>query len=348
MKVLFVDGSGGWSAEQDQLRMLMHVLSKEDVQILCICPENAPLALRLQREQLAVKTVRWPEGGGLGLKLELRRIARGYDVVHARGDRALRALRLVTVPIVASRLAALPIDVRVWRRPQRMLVATDTVRALLVAAGLDETRVRVIRPGVDVDELDRLQRPSPGLRDRINVPADAFLVGAAAPLIDEERQTLIPRTAARLRDVQFVIIGEGPARHAIEASITAHGVGLTVHLPGALPEPRRFLRELDVFMSAAANDPAGTSLLVPLAAGVPVIAADDAAASELLAPVHVATGATLFPPGDPDAAAALVGRLRGDAALRERIANEGRRRGREFTIARTAALTLAVYRELAS
>lgn len=348
MKVLYLDGAREWSAEQDQLRLLMRELRKAGVETLCACPDNAPLANRLLRESLPVRGLKWPEGGGLGLRLEVRRLARDFDLIHARGEAALRATRFAGVPVVATRLSPQPVNVGVWKRAARLIVATDTVRALLVAAGLDETRVRVIRPGVDVEELDRMERPDPGLRARIGVPQEAFLVGAAAPLIESEQQTLIPRIAARLRDVHFVIIGEGPARKAIEAAITAHGVGPTLHLPGTLPEPRRFLHELDVFISAAAADPAGTSLLVPMAAGVPTVAADDAAAAELLAPIHVATGVALFPPGDADAAARLIARLRGDAALRVRLATEGQRRGREFTIARTMAQTLEVYRELAS
>jgi len=86
-------------------------------------------------------------------------------------------------------------------------------------------------------------------------------------------------------------------------------------------------------------------VLDAMAAGVPVVAADAAGPAEVLGPVHRRTGATLFPPGDAEALAALVERVRADPTLRRAMVEAQAERIRDFTAAAMAAGVLAVYRE---
>jgi len=141
-------------------------------------------------------------------------------------------------------------------------------------------------------------------------------------------------------------VGEGPQRAVIQNAITAHGVGAHVQLPGNIADARRSLREFDVFVFTSQGEALGTSILDAMAAGVPVVAADDAGPAEILRPVHARTGANLYPPGDPDALAALVRRVRDEPTLAPLMASLQRERIVDYHIAKTAEGTLGVYREV--
>jgi alpha-1,3-rhamnosyl/mannosyltransferase len=79
-----------------------------------------------------------------------------------------------------------------------------------------------------------------------------------------------------------------------------------------------------------------------MALGTPAVVADAASLSEV-----VQDGALMFVPGDAAALAARLVALLDDAGLRERMVAAGLERASELTWARTAAATLAVYKQAA-
>jgi len=79
-----------------------------------------------------------------------------------------------------------------------------------------------------------------------------------------------------------------------------------------------------------------------MASGVPVVGSD---CGEI--PHVIGDAGLVFPEGDADALCAALSRLRADAALRERLAEQGRARVlADFTQAQVAAKTYGVYREM--
>jgi glycosyltransferase involved in cell wall biosynthesis len=84
----------------------------------------------------------------------------------------------------------------------------------------------------------------------------------------------------------------------------------------------------------------GLPPLEAMALGVPVVCADAASLPEV-----VGDAALLFPAGDAAALAAALSRVLDDPALHERLSQAGRERAAQFTWERTAAATVAVYRE---
>jgi len=215
-----------------------------------------------------------------------------------------------------------------------------------VAAGVDAFRIQVIHSGIDARETRGLPPMVPPLRDRIGFPPDRFLAGAIGSLHAFRSQRLVPQAAARARDIAWVVVGDGPERGRIEAAIAAHGVEENVRLIGASGDARTALRELDVLVAPAVGEALGTGILEAMVLDIPVVAADDGGAAEILQPVHRETGVSLFPPGDPAALAAAVVRLAGDAELRASLVSSQRKRAAAFSIGQTVHSTLALYREL--
>ena len=350
MRVLHVDGGRDWGGGQNQVRLLVRALQERGVEQLCLCPAGSELDVRLRAESLPVEPIRWTSGNDPRAIRHIFRSAAGCDLIHAHDAHGVQASILPAWlrrrPLVASRRTLFRTRPVKWNRARRVIAVSEAVAERLRASGVHPERIRVIPSAIDADEVVGLPPASPTLRERLMLPATAFLVGNVGALIELKRQALIPRIAARLRDVYWVIIGEGPARGAIDAAIVAHGVTQTVRMPGRLPDARRYIQELDAFVFPSVDEALGTSVLDAMARGVPVVAAQSAGPAEVLAPVHAETGVGLFPPDDADVAAAHIARIRAEPELRRRIVELQLARIQDFRIEALTDAVQAVYAEV--
>jgi glycosyltransferase involved in cell wall biosynthesis len=233
-----------------------------------------------------------------------------------------------------------------WNLAARVIAISDAVCRNLLDSGVREERIRKVHSGVDLHELATLEPASPTLRERIGIDRETFLAGTVGTLLGFKHQTMIAQAAVHSDGVAWVIVGEGPQRGTIERAIEENGVAGRVRLSGALPDARRYLEELDVFVFTSRGEALGTSILDAMARGVPVVAADDAGPAEVLRPVHERTGASLFPADDPGALASAVRRVRDEPALRQSMIAWQRERIQDFRIESTVDDTIAVYNEL--
>jgi glycosyltransferase involved in cell wall biosynthesis len=287
---------------------------------------------------------KWNAGGRAALRLAaaearlLRRPAGDFDVVvvgypgHADLPAARRAARgrpVVFNPLVS--LADTLVDDRGrFRRgslPARALAAVDrsALRAadLVIAdteanaedlarrGGLPPKQVAVCFVGAE----ERLFRPGWEPRE----PFTALFVGKLIPLHGVE--TVL--AAARLTpEIHFRVVGSGQ----LEGLLAARPPNVEwvpwvdyERLPGELHSAGC---ALGIFGSSGkARRVIPNKAFQALACGVPLVTADTDGARELLTDGE---SALLVPPRDPEALAAAVRRLAGDAALGKGIATEGR------------------------
>lgn len=351
MKVLHVDSGQDGGLHHAQLLLLMQQLAANGVEQTCVCAAGSPLARRLSQAKLPAEPVGW--GGGLALAVRRRvlRHARTTDLIHCHDEPALEAsafgARMRRRPLIATRGRLESPHSNAWARVTRAVALSAAAREGLVAAGVPADRTVVVYPGFNLDEVRSLPPASPRFRERLAIEEDRFVVGTIGPMTEAENQRLIPRAAAYERRIMWVIVGDGPERQRIQSAIAAHGVMANVRIAGSPSDARPYLREFDLFVLAAEADPFAARLLDAMALDVPVIAPDSASPAEILRPVHAQTGASLYPPGDAPALAALVRRVQGDHALRDRMVAAQRARVEDFRIQRMAEATLALYRELA-
>lgn len=355
-RVLHLDAGRAWAGGQNQVRLLMRELAERDVPQLCLCPRGSPLEERLRRDGLPVRGIAWRGGSdpraALTIGRTIGRAAGAYNVVHCHDAHALQVAlipaKLLRVPIIAARRVHFATSARKWNRADRVIGISETVRDVLLQSGIDADRIRLIPSGVDPAELAALSRFEPGIRTRLGIGPTDFLAGNIGHLHAYKGQEVIPAAAAHSAAVRWVIVGEGPRRELLEGLIREHGVEERVHLTGLLPDARRILAELDLFVFSSIDEPLGTSLLDAMACGIPVVGADAAGSREILAPVHAATGTSLYPPGDSAALAALVARIQGGRELRATMVAAQAARLTDFLATRTAELTLRTYGEVAS
>jgi glycosyltransferase involved in cell wall biosynthesis len=207
-------------------------------------------------------------------------------------------------------------------------------------------RVRVVPPGVDrsfapaaADEVERVRQ-----RHRLGAPYVLY-VGTLEPRKNLVRLVeAFARLARAGRPEDLVLAGRpGWGLEPLEEAIRGSGVAHRVHRLGYVDRPdlAPLLTGAEVLAYPSLEEGFGFPPLEAMACGTPVVAADGSSLAE-----NLAGAAELVPPEDVDALAAALDRLLTDPEVRERRRRQGLERAARFTWERTAAETVACYRDL--
>jgi glycosyltransferase involved in cell wall biosynthesis len=226
------------------------------------------------------------------------------------------------------------------RRARRLIAVSEHTRDTLVRAlhvALDSVAVTY-----EAADPPGAVEPDTGVLARHGLDAPFLLyVGAAYPYKNLAR--LIEAFARVGSDRRLVLAGDHEDfGAALRAQAEAAGLGNRVVFPGPVSEG-----ELAALYGAALgyvfvslSEGFGLPGLEAMAAGVPVVAARAGSLPEVYG-----DAARYCDPRDVESIAAALTDLVGGDELRARLAALGRRRAGEFSWARTAEQTLAVYRE---
>ena len=196
----------------------------------------------------------------------------------------------------------------------------------------------VIPPGIDMSRFAPADKST--ARQRLGLAPDALLIGTTGRLVPVKGQAVLIDAFARLkattgaiggRDVQLVVIGDGPERAALEARARDLGVATATHFLGLRADVPDILPALDVFCLPSFNEGLPRSILEAQAAGVPVVSSDVGGCKHAVCP----TTGLLVPPNDPEQLA---------QALHDILAGPDRtRKTRAFVDRYSLATTLAAY-----
>ncbi len=129
---------------------------------------------------------------------------------------------------------------------------------------------------------------------------------AALDLLRRERPSL---------DWEFVMVGDGPERSALDAQIRALNLGGRVRIEGWIDRPRipDFYRSADVFLLPSRFEGMPNVVLEAMASGLPVVGTRISGTEELV--IHDRTG-LLVAPEEAAPLAAAIGELAADPARR--------------------------------
>jgi glycosyltransferase involved in cell wall biosynthesis len=182
-------------------------------------------------------------------------------------------------------------------------------------------------------------------RRQWGIPEGAFVAGVVARLAPVKNHEMLLRAAQRLDDFHVVLVGDGPARAALEALARELGIQPRVHFIGQLVSPISLHQFFDVSVLCSRNEGFPNSLIEALAAQCPVVATPVGGVTEII--VDDESG-LLVPVDDLDALAARLQSLRRDPALRGRLAGTGLGRVRaKYHQSAVIAQLASLYRELA-
>jgi glycosyltransferase involved in cell wall biosynthesis len=357
--VVHVSTPRTWRGGEQQLVYLAEGLRARGVDQIVLCPTASELA-RVCGER-GLPHVAAPRRLSVDplFARSLARIARGASLVHAHDPHALTAAALgaslfgLGAPVVVHRRVDFPIGRGRFSRwkydhasVRRIVCVSRAIADVLRPDIRDPSRLRVVHDGIDRSRFAGA-RPDGRLRRELAVPAGVPLIGNVAALAGHKDYFTFVDTAARLLadglDARFVAIGDGPLRDEIATYVRERRLEGRVVLAGFRSDVPAILPELDVFLFTSKEEGLGSSILDAYACRVPVVATAAGGVPEI-----VADGETglLAPVRDPQALAAAVRRMLGDAPLRDRLVAAAERRVRdEFGTDALADRTLAIYRE---
>jgi len=301
--------------------------------------------------------------------LKLARLAellrrRRIDILHTHlfhADLAGRAAAAIagtrhvvhTVHIVEARF-------RPWRLAFARLAAGMCDRIVAVSnsvrdhhssgSGLPRGRYVVIPNGVDAEAHRRDAAARRRLRSQWGLRRGEVLLAFVGRLdVQKGVDTLLEAMKVlhgRAAAPRLAIAGDGPMRRDVEGFVATEPVGKVIELLGFTEDVRGLLSAADVLVMPSRWEGFGLAAAEAMAASLPVLATRVEGLCDV---VVEGKTALLVERDDPEALAKQIEFLAGDAALRRRLGQAGRRRAvRCLSIAATVAAHEKLYLDLAS
>ena len=229
-------------------------------------------------------------------------------------------------------------------------------------AGYPSEKVRFIPNGCDparffpvAGEAEKL-----ALRARLGIPSDGFTLVTLGAIIERKGIDLLAEAWGRFRagrrDGTLLLIGPHRSTDAGSGVVDAYvdsvrerfaraGVAASVQFTGKVSNVPDYLRASDAFALMSRGEGFPVAILEAMAAGLPIVVWDlpDYRGYELQDQDH----GFLLPPFDVELLAGRLESLAGDAQLRQRMGEEARRLASRFTLERSMAEHMELYRELA-
>jgi glycosyltransferase involved in cell wall biosynthesis len=276
---------------------------------------------------------------------ELRADIVHTHMVHADVYGGLAAA-LRAVPLVSTKHNDDPFRVGPFRFVERglsrlagrIVTITEALRRFTVErVGVPAAKVETIHYGLDdVPDAWGANPPDP-------VPQDMRVLLAVSRLTRQKGIDVAVRALPLLPDDTALVVlsGTQEERPQLESLARELGVAQRLFLLGRVPDVAAWLRRAAVLVHPARWEGFGLAVLEAMLAGLPVVASNVSSLPELV--VDAETG-FLVAPDDPSALALGIARALEDA---ERLGAAGRERARrEFSVARMADRTAALYRSL--
>lgn len=177
----------------------------------------------------------------------------------------------------ADEANGLKVERNIYRRialgaAQALVVPSRTLEHIALSTWKQpRQRVRRIVNGIPLQRYRRAPDPKaiPGFCKK----KGEVVIGTIAGLREVKDLPRLVRAAGGVSSrVRLVIVGEGPARAAIEQAAAAMGMADRVHLPGFLPDPSRYVGLFDIFALSSRSEQFPISVVEAMAAGLPVAA----------------------------------------------------------------------------
>jgi glycosyltransferase involved in cell wall biosynthesis len=354
--ILHVDTERGWRGGERQVLWLAEALTAAGHRSIVAARTGEPLAERASNAGLTVlpcnPLFEFDPAAALALRRTIRR--EGVQIVHAHTAHAVSLAALATLGTAARMVLTRRVDFRLrpnrgtrWKygRAAAIVAISRAVADALAASGIDRAHIEIIPSGVD---LTRVIAPAPReTLAALGVPSGAPLVVQVAQLVGHKDPVTFVRAIAaarrRVPTLHALMVGEGPLRAEVEASVAANGLHDVVHLTGYRQDADALLAAADVVTLSSKEEGLGTVLIDALSLGKPVAATAAGGIPEI---VEDGTSGLLAPVRDAERLGAAIASLLEDRDLAAHIAAGARARAAHFSVARTAERTAAVYERL--
>jgi glycosyltransferase involved in cell wall biosynthesis len=339
---------------QHQLLTLARSLAARGHRQLIACPETSSLISAARAEGFATFPLPDHDPGHLHGVVLLRRELAAFraDILHAHDGVGQTIAWLAGAGqgarrVVSRRVTFLPsrrLDYRLkyTYTCQAVIVVSEFVRRLVVESGVPAAKVELIPDGVEIPSALSDAEARRRVRARWKFrPAD-FVIGHVGAFTREKGQDIAAEAygevVKKIPQARLVLAGEGceRARQGLGAGAAAAGIRLF----GPQENLSDFLWALDLYVMPSRSEGLGSSALLAMAHGLPVVAARVGGLPELVEEGR--TGWLVEPESPPSLARAIV-LAAGDRARLAAFGQNARRRAEDFSAGQMAARTEALY-----
>jgi glycosyltransferase involved in cell wall biosynthesis len=233
---------------------------------------------------------------------------------------------------------------RFLQKCQHIVIPSESMREILVRDyGLQE-RYTVIPTGIDLEPYQCANRQS--LRKEQGWQDETVLISVGRLAAEKNWDTLLhafARVYPQHSDARLVLIGDGPARGALQSLASELGIAEHVTFTGALPfeEVPCHLKAADMFPFASVTETQGLVTMEAMAAGLPVVAVNASGTRDIVE--HGKQG--FLVENDADALAKGIEKLLADPERRKRFSNSALKKARTFDINEQGKQMMSVYEE---
>jgi glycogen(starch) synthase len=289
------DAVGGMQVHTDRLTRALDARGVHQVVVTAYRPgirRVEHLSVRSSVVRVGIPIRRFRQLYGVAAVPEVARIGR-VDLVHVHLGEDLAIVPLARwaadrsrAPIVATvhchlghtlvvhdaRSAAMrrfgaPMQARLIRESDAVLVLSDLLADRLISSGIAPSRVRSVPLGIDLSE---------GLRERPSTMDGRRWIVIAGRLVREKGVHDLLEAFGRIStpDVGLLIVGDGLERRAVDDAIRARGLAQAVRLVGAVPNEAvaAYLQHAAVVVVPSWFEERGRIVLEAMAVGAPVVA----------------------------------------------------------------------------
>ena len=161
-----------------------------------------------------------------------------------------------------------------------LVTVSQALKDRLVSLGVAETKVTVLRNGVDLERFQPLDRES--CRRSLGLPGPLIL--SVGNLVALKGHDLVIRALQHLPGLHLAIVGSGPLRHELESLVAELNLAERVHLVGQVPqaELKTYYSAADALVLASSREGWANVLLESMACGTPVAATPVSGTPELI------------------------------------------------------------------
>ena len=341
LKIAHIDTGRDFRGGQDLLLSLARGLKQRGHRQLIVCPEGSPLWQRAAKEELDLM----PLGTAGQLRAQIR--DQRFDIVHAHDAKAqtisFRASLGQPVRRVASRQVAFtprhPLIHR-WKYSRTcdgVIANSESVRQVLIAAGVPDSHIEVILPGIEMPKESDLRAKA---RARWGFSDNDFVIGHAGAFTREKGQDVALEAALllapKLPRARMLLAGDGPEKSHLD-----HDASPIAQFPGFIDDLDEFYAALDLYIMPSRSEGWGLTALRAMAFGIPVIASNVGGLPEL-----VADTGWLVPPESPEALAVAILQAASNPSRLGDLGRSARERASQFSIERTVEQTERLYLRL--
>jgi glycosyltransferase involved in cell wall biosynthesis len=288
-------------------------------------------------------------------------------IVHTHSSKAgilgRLAARLAGVPVIIHsihgfgftrdqswpvRRTLIALECLVAKITTRFFAVSEANRQLGVELGFfPADRCAVIRSGVDLAAIRKTGVDTTAKKRELGLEPGRPVVGMVAPMKPQKAPLdfvrVAAKVAARKPDTQFLFVGDGELREAMEEEITRLGLVKAFRLAGWRRDVPAIMRCLDIFVLTSRWEGLPRVYLEALASGVPVVGTRVDGSAEV---VRDGINGYLLAPGDVQGLADKVLSLLANPTLAADMGRRGESLPSEFDIHDMVRLQEAEYDRL--